>query len=112
MKTLVKTRPDTTGMHSYIFHSHGSVPVECFFDYQPLERQTHWEPEVYEELTIAHAFVGNEDILELMSDQIIGYIETVAFAKLQKDRKDDADDYRIDRAIDNRSYESFASFLG
>lgn len=107
MEKQMQKRPDTEGLYEYLYFSHSGVPVECFFDYEPEERGQYGES-----LTLVYAFVGNEDISELMSDQIVGFIETVALATLQKKRKDDADDYKIERAIANRSYASFASFLG
>ena len=107
MSAVTKIRPDTKGLYEYIYYSHSGVPVECFFDYEPAERGQYGEY-----LELSYAFVGNEDIRDMMSSGVIGLIETVALAQLQKDRKEDADDYRIEQAIDNRSYDSFASFLG
>lgn len=104
-------RPDMTGMHSYIFFTHSGVPIECYFDHQPHEPQTMYDPGADEVLELVHAFIGDHDILDVIKPSIKGLIETAALAKLQKERMDD-DDHRIEFPMPSKDYRSFASFLG
>lgn len=103
-------RPDITGMHSYIFFSHSGVPIECYFDHQPHEPQTMYDPGANEVLELVHAFIGDHDILDIMEQSIKCLIETVALAKMQEERIDD--DHRIEFPRPSKDYRSFASFLG
>lgn len=98
-------------MHSYVFFSHNGAPIECYFDHQPHEPQTIYDPGADEVLELVHAFIGDHDILDIMQPSIKCLIETVALANMQKERME-ADEHHIAFPIPSKDYRSFASFLG
>jgi hypothetical protein len=100
------------GMHKFIHCTHGSLQLECYFDHQPHEPQTLFDPGADEALELCHAWLGDKDVFEIISPQLKGFIETVALETMQRARLED-DDRQIEFPRPVRSHHrSLACFLG
>lgn len=62
----------------------GDQPVTVYYDWQPAERQTYWEPGCPEDFDITDIKWGSLSILSLVCDTAIEAIETE-----MKERKND-----------------------
>ena len=49
-------------------HQFRGFRLVCHFDYQPAERQTHWEPGCPESIELCAAYIGAVDVLEMIPD--------------------------------------------
>jgi hypothetical protein len=98
----MNTRPDTAGMHSYLYTSHDGVEIECFFNYTSADRGEYGES-----LGLVYALVKGEDIAKLLSKSTKGFIETVALAKFQKDRQEESKDSKAESYRSNRAHSNF-----
>lgn len=64
----------------------GDQPVTVYYDWQPYEAGSYWQPEVPEDFDITDIKWGKLSILSLVSDAAIEAIETE-----MKERKNDDD---------------------
>ena len=104
-------RPGMEGMHKFVYFSHGGLRLECYFDHQPHEPQTFYDPGADEGLELCHAFHCDEDVFEIVKPQLKGFIETVALATMQRARLED-DDHHVAFPRPVSAHHSNACFLG
>ncbi len=88
------TQPDLRGMVDFEFTTENDLTLRCYLDYEPAEKQTHWEPGCSESIDLVYAFAGLIDVAELLSDKLKAKIEELALA----DMADKAKQAEYDRA--------------
>jgi hypothetical protein len=84
-------RPGMEGMHKFVYFTHSSLRLECYFDHQPHEPQTDYDPGADEVLELCHVFHCGEDVMEIVKPQLKGFIETVALETMKRARLEDND---------------------
>lgn len=94
---LAITASDTKGMVQYTFTNSEGLNLECWLEYEPAERQTHWEPGCSESIDLVYALHKGEDISEVLSDDVIGLIEEEAMADMKARDEDDRTEAAIAR---------------
>lgn len=104
-------RPGMEGMHKFVYFTHGGLQLECYFDHQPHESQTAFDPGADEVLELCHAFHCDEDVFEIVKPQLKGFIETVALETMKRERLAD-DDRQVEFPRPVRHHSSHACFMG
>lgn len=77
----MKTKPDTSGMHRFIYHTHSGTEIECF-----LKRDDRGTtiPGCDYGITLVYALIEDTNVREIMASSVVGFIETVALGNIQK----------------------------
>ena len=89
------------GMFKYQHELDSGLTVDCYLDYSPAERQTHWEPGCSERIELIYALADGLDVAELMDSE---KIEALALEDMHENA-DDHDDYpEPDFADDETSF--------
>lgn len=82
------TPPCPDGSYEYVYESDIGELV-CWFDHQPREAQTEWEPGCDEDLSLTHVWLVDIDISERLAKRFKQQLETEALEYLQSNRSND-----------------------
>lgn len=91
--------PDLNDMVFYEYVTSLGLSLRCYFEHEPAERETRWEPGCSEKLELVYAFAGLIDISEVLSDDAKATIEEEALADMKAKDADDHTEAAIARRM-------------
>lgn len=78
--------------------------LTCWFEYEPAERGSEFEPGYPAVFTLMHAYLpdSNVDLASALHDTIVEEINEWVYGQAEEEEREARDDFLIDRYIDSR----------